>query len=252
MYDANAQREQKNHEEARMVATITKAWACQSLKGLTPVFRKWTDLVTRYSALDHDDACYWYNERATLSVLAAAAWQVKGWVGLEEYSTRKSSVADPADPEPKYDRHGRCDLYVASKRGGAQYACEAKQAWQPMGSARIEDDLRVVRAKRRAASTAASELTKIEAAHRLALTLCIPTLAIYGRKVALTESLITDHVEAWCKKIQSEFSLHAFACAFPAHSRMLTNDDARRYFPGVAILVQERKKGMRIKNGGGK
>lgn len=36
----------------------------------------------------------WYNERASLSVLAGAAWTIKDWFALEEVSTIKRIVCN--------------------------------------------------------------------------------------------------------------------------------------------------------------
>lgn len=74
---------------------------------LEGVLSRWLKLVNQYS-LQHSDSgdeCYWYNERATLGVLAAAAWQKKGWCALEEFSNDKHRKSGDQSP-------GRCDLYM--------------------------------------------------------------------------------------------------------------------------------------------
>src|SRR5487761_2063825 len=71
------------------------------------VLSKWLELVNQYSLQHRDpkDTCYWYNERATLGVLAAAVWKKSGWCALEEYSNEKHRKS--GDPSS-----GRCDLYM--------------------------------------------------------------------------------------------------------------------------------------------
>src|SRR5713226_1261165 len=60
------------------------------LPELRQVLRKWIfvnkDYVHRWDGID---APWWYNERASVSALAAAAWLAKG-IALEEYTTRKT------------------------------------------------------------------------------------------------------------------------------------------------------------------
>lgn len=110
-----------------------------------------------------------------------------------------------------------------------------------MGNPSIQDDLRVVRVKRRAAFNAAAELNKLEAAHRMAVTLCVPTMAMFRSQPTANE--VTDAIEQWCKTFRGAFKYCALAYCFPGVSRRLTNEYGRRYFPGVAILFQERHKG---------
>lgn len=87
------------------------------LDDLRMILREWTRMVEAYSNdVDPADALYWYNERATLSTLAAAAARVDCYV-LEEYRTPKLSQ----------DRQwsGRADLWIRSPR--SEYILEAKQ-----------------------------------------------------------------------------------------------------------------------------
>lgn len=221
--------------------TISYARCNSSLKGLTPVLRKWVELVEHYSKVLDGDACYWYNERATLSVLAAAAWQTKGWVGLEEYSTRKWRGCDRGEEEDRdTHRSGHCDIFVGSRHGRAEYACEVKQAWQPMGNPSIDDELRVVRDKRKAAWKDASKLSKFEAEHRLALTLCVPMVALHQTRVPLGASEVTARIHAWTTQLHQLKKLDGIAYVFPARTRLLTNEKERRAFPGVALLLRKR------------
>ena len=67
---------------------------------LQPVLEEALRLFTAYRRREAKDSAHWYNERATLSVLAAAAWK-SGGIALEEYSLRKHD-----------GRAGRADLWV--------------------------------------------------------------------------------------------------------------------------------------------
>jgi hypothetical protein len=64
---------------------------------LKPLLESWLRLTEKY-ATQHGpkksnpgsgDASWWYTERASIGILASAAWQIKGWTALEEYSTNK-------------------------------------------------------------------------------------------------------------------------------------------------------------------
>jgi hypothetical protein len=231
----------RTNDKKIMAITISYARSSIALRGLTPVLNEWCTLVDRYSSTTRSDACYWYNERATLSVLSAAAWRTKGWIGLEEYSTRKFRGWDPDSPDITHSM-GRCDVYIASKHGRSQYSCEAKQAWQPIGNDRIKDEYRVLKDKKKKAWADSAKLTRLEATHRLALTLVVPMIAFRQSQGLLTEERATRQVQEWANGLKRLPRVDALAYVFPKHSRLLTNDDAKRVFPGVALLVRERNR----------
>ena len=113
-----------------------------ALRGLRPLLVEWTALLEEYCiAHRYDDNPWFYNERATLSTLAGAAWRLEGWTALEEYSTKKwGGNQKKGSVDAGKLRAGRCDLFVAHR--SAAFALEAKQAWQPIGQ-RIKPFLRV-------------------------------------------------------------------------------------------------------------
>jgi hypothetical protein len=93
------------------------------LSRLRPLLGRWSRLHRQYIRYwDGQDCGWWYNERASIGVLAVAAWRA-GEVALEEYSTEKG---------PAHSRYsGRCDLYFTV--GKLDYAAEAKHVWVPLG-----------------------------------------------------------------------------------------------------------------------
>jgi hypothetical protein len=220
--------------------TLKYAGSNERLRSITPLLSKWCDLVDHYSETT-GDACYWYNERANISILASAAWQ-QGWVALEEYSTRKFRGFDPEEQEKPPHGSGRCDLYFESKAARIGYACEAKQAWQPIGNARIEDELRVVRQKRASSWADTGRLTKFEADHRLALTFCVPMLAFRQVQGTLTPDSAQEQIRSWCKQLARLRGVDSIAYVFPRATRMLSNEKKLRAFPGVALLVRHRSR----------
>lgn len=73
--------------------------------------------------LGWEDLPHFYNERATLSIFAAACWHV-GLIGLEEHVTTKGQ--GPAE------RHGRCDFWASSAE--TSWSFEAKQCFPARGT----------------------------------------------------------------------------------------------------------------------
>ncbi len=93
---------------------------------LERLMRTWSELLGQERGWCHgpDDFCdapWWYNEQATLSHLAGAAWTIGG-TALQEYSTFKSIG--------RLVSRGRGDLWISldqSRPGG--FLFEAKQIW---------------------------------------------------------------------------------------------------------------------------
>lgn len=99
----------------------------KDLEPLRPVLEQWLrsirDYVRRtreWNPKNEPDYPYFYNERATLSSLAAAAW-LSGGVALEECSA------------PKQGKSGRADLWLLLDDKAA-FAIEAKQLWIGIGT----------------------------------------------------------------------------------------------------------------------
>lgn len=92
-------------------------WSC--------IMEEWMLAIERYTRImDGNDAPYYYNERANISVLTGAAWR-SGWVALEEFQSKKGY-------RNKAKKNGRTDLYLANESDEA--LIEAKFKWICMGS----------------------------------------------------------------------------------------------------------------------
>lgn len=124
------------------------------LEVLRPVLQAWIDCTQQYVALfEGNDLPYWYNERANVGVLSAAAWKA-GMVSLEEFQSMKYPVPSDADMPPhavQEHQKGRCDLYLADTVH--EFFIEAKVIYPSLaktsdcfatGLARIECDPRNV------------------------------------------------------------------------------------------------------------
>ena len=93
-----------------------------SFRRLEAVLWAWVELMGDRSWWNEDeDAPWWYNERAILSLFAGAVWKSKGWA-FEEYSTSKKFVTYRGRGAKAYS--GRGDLAFWAK--DSYYALEAK------------------------------------------------------------------------------------------------------------------------------
>ena len=89
------------------------------------IMEEWMLAIERYTRImNGNDAPYYYNERANVSVLAGAAWR-SGWIALEEFQSKKGY-------RNKAKKNGRADLYFANDT--SEELIEAKFRWICMGS----------------------------------------------------------------------------------------------------------------------
>jgi len=214
------------------------------LRALRPVLDAWINAVHRYCKLqEHDDAPWWFNERASLSTLAGAAWSLPDWAALEEYATTKKRVM----PKDKVDegglspeRNGRCDLLILGK--STNFAIEAKQAWQSIGS-QSEGVANIHKAMRKAWHDA-GDLHLDEGEHRLAATFVVPYVP--------TKSVGDGHphgvVRQWLDS--DPFNVDgrkpaALAYVFPKDYASFETEDKKGYFPGVVLVIEHRQRGNR-------
>ncbi|MCR6629954.1 MAG: hypothetical protein NVV74_07825 [Magnetospirillum sp.] len=91
----------------------------EELNWLKPMLRRWGHLIDDYCAIHPKDVPYYYNERANVGLLAAAAWG-PGSGSLEEYACER-------DHDEGQVRWGRADLYLYDQNNSA--TIEAKQIW---------------------------------------------------------------------------------------------------------------------------
>ena len=205
------------------------------LMPLRPVLKTWTELVLKYSdTFPQYDACYWFNERANISMLAAAAWKTQGgWLALEEFSTYKHG-------EDAALKNGRCDLRLIKPRNETSYAIEAKQVWQGVGEL-VTDRYQRVREGMARARKDASKLHKTEAKTRLAGCFVVPSIP--ASQADGTHS--RKRLEKWLKELQHKVPADAIAWAFPESSNALEADNGRIY-PGVCLLLNVRMRAIRV------
>ena len=189
---------------------------------------EWCGIHERYGRLSNwNDVGWWYNERASVSLLAGAAGRA-GAITLEEYFT------DPAQTRrrPRKYKYVRQDLYL--KIGHSQFVGEAKQLWMwlPSQPARLDRNLS-------ASIDAAVNDAKAKDAYgaaRVGVVFVVPYLELCSA-AACDEAL-----HQWYEMIQKfrcgavAWVLPLRACRFPFSSRPNAKWKGELY-PGCAIFL---------------
>lgn len=193
-----------------------------NIKSLYLILTNWIEINKRFlEHFEYKDSPWWYNERATLSSLAAATW-LSGGIALEEYSTVK-----------KYNEEkswsGRCDLYIGtpSKIG---FACEAKQAWCPIGK-KAENG--IVNAEK-ALNVACNDAKKLDGDEGSPLGICFAVPYLPSRD----ENIIEEQLSNWLQLIE-KIDHSSIAWIFPERARFSIESKNNYYHPGVVLLIRE-------------
>jgi len=227
-----------------------------SVVGRDPLLKKiltaWIAAIERYT-----DGCldnpWWYNERASLSILAGAAWSMDGWVAMEEFSTQKRLRTLAPGVDAGSLRHGRCDLYIACPSKEASFAFEAKQANQPIG--KRADGFSYMHKAMQAAWKDSGDLHRNEADRRFAATFVVPTLRLKeicpegGKLGEICPKRLDEHIAAWLKEnprfLGESWKETSYAYVFPQIGNERYSDGIR-HFPGVILILEERYKANRL------
>lgn len=199
----------------------TKAYInCGTIRSLLPILTSWLKVIDTYlNYSDLEDSPWWYNERATLSSFAAAVWAANG-VALEEYATVKGKTRQAWT--------GRCDLYIGIS--SQQFACEAKQAWCPIGR-RSKKGFSNAKSGINDACDDARKLDKGEG-RRLGLCFAVPYLP--PRDAKYIEHQLND----WLKAILN-IDRSSIAWIFPKSARRSITTENGYFYPGIALIIRE-------------
>lgn len=193
------------------------------LARLSAVLQEWINLTQRYLMhFDHRFGSYYYNERASVGVLAAAAWKAgPQWVALEEFVTDKNGGS-----EGNY--RGRCDLFIGDDRDFS-VAIEAKQHWPQL--APQDNAVAALQASLNEANRDARGLAETEALYRLGACFAAPSFATE------VDEANEKRLAKWLDEVRELEDVHALAWHFPSSARHLQGTD-ERYYPGTALLLQ--------------
>ncbi len=109
------------------MSTISDTY-CPRLKCLQPVLREWVRLNERiaHAWRRWPDVPWWYNERASLSVIAGAI-SLTGGIAFEEFSEKKRAIGQKSRRVMRRRYSGRIDIYM--EINGNEFIGEAKFCW---------------------------------------------------------------------------------------------------------------------------
>ena len=169
-----------------------------------------------------EEVPWWYNERALLSVLAAAVWQERG-IAFEEFRTEKRSRLKKAR-RGLYP--GRQDLYIRLR--GKEFIAEAKRCWS--GATRSGPNVATSIDNRLDAACRDIQKTPSGGRKRLGLVFAIPYVRAHQRKSA------AERIKRWLERVR-EVNYSCCAWVFPGRGRYAGNRP--RIFPGIALFIRE-------------
>jgi hypothetical protein len=199
--------------------TTIKGVHCPSLRILKGVLNEWIATNLRIVREWRGDVPWWYNERASLSVLAGAVWR-KGGLVFEEFVADKRSGERP---RPKYS--GRNDLYL--KVGEYQFIAEAKQCWS--GAVRVNE--KTAGHIQQKLNEACADIRRCprNGQRKLGVLFAAPYIA------SSEKNRVDQHIGKWVAFIKT-VKCSCSAWVFPKESRHL---GAGNICPGVAVLIKE-------------
>lgn len=187
-------------------------WAC--------VLEEWMLAIERYTRImGGEDAPYYYNERANISVLAGAAWKA-GWVALEEFQSEKGY-------RNRAKTNGRTDLYFANET--SEELIEAKFQWICMGSGKLAEMVK------EQMNLAVSDAKKSRANSKDVRSIGVGFFPVYKKNTRI------DNVDELIGQTILEFDkqdYHAIAWCFPKEMRDHVAETSGNLLPGIVMLAQ--------------
>jgi len=181
------------------------------LEFLRPMLERWFDCIDRYNAVRGDnDTPYWFDERANLGLLSAAAWMAE-MVTLQNAPTRKQNEEG--------ERNVSADLVIASTDERA--FIQATQRWPRVSNLNLTQPL----------AEATSDAKRISYASDLKL----GCLFVAPQKAQ--QSATPEELQDMLDDLQKENTC-AVAWYFPYAYRKLRNETGH-YHPGIAVLFKQ-------------
>lgn len=192
-----------------------------TIRSLHPILKSWINTNLEYlEYFDIPDCSWWYNERASLSSFAAAVWKANG-IALEEYAIDKGKEHELWS--------GRCDLFIGLP--SYQFACEAKQAWCPIGRTAKNGIVNLKKGLTEACQDA-RKLPK-EEGRRLGICFAVPYLPPRDNE------FIEEQLEHWLNSICNSVNYDSIAWLFPREIRWNMKTANGIYYPGIVVIIKE-------------
>lgn len=203
------------------VSSLAGIRLAPGLSSLGPLLHQWIALQQEYIQVVRDDLPWWYSERASVGLLAAAAAR-SGWVALEEFQHSKADMS----------RLGRCDLWISRRMADAleQYYFEAKFTYY---DARSNGDLQeLVGRTEKALKDALAEAQRTQK-RSIALVFC-PVLIPPSRVSEGGVRTVVEEIDAHLRALHDE----SLAWVFPEAAFALTSFNGK-YSPGVVLRLAQ-------------
>lgn len=193
-----------------------------------PLLNKWCDLNKNFYEKLGDDCPWWNNERASIGILAAAAWKAKGFLALEEFCIKKGRRRTG-------ERAGRCDLKIwnASKE---EFAFEAKQTWCKLQSG--IDLNRKYNNIKAAFHDAQENARKLKPSMGRRFGLCFVSPRILVNEKDCLDARLDDLLDLLSYKMRHD----AIAWFFVDNPEVLEDNSTGLLYPGIILLLKEVKK----------
>jgi hypothetical protein len=186
------------------------------------VFDEWVKINTRLANdwAELDDVPWWYNERASLSLLAGAVWLCEG-MAFEEYAADKKNLAK------RIRYRGRSDMYFFL--GGKHYMAEAKWHWS--GATRSDKETaKTIQSKLRNALNDVRKQPGVHGQTKLGILFVTPYIS------CSKGDRVDELIHAWLRELK-RVKCSRVAWVFPESARHMAS--GKWICPGVAVLIQE-------------
>lgn len=198
----------------------------QRLQKFEPVAEGWYQTIKSYCVAferyEQEDAPYYYNERANISVLARGAWKSRMFT-LEEYPTEKTR-----DDGVRRTGSHRCDLMIWDDE--SEFQIEAKQCWLRTALPDDSHEKRVTSMLKAARSDADRNTDSKSRLGCVFFSVWWPQQSEYSRDPSI-------HIRRELDRLLS-YEASLWAWPFPKETRLLVStesDGSRRFYPGVVM-----------------
>jgi len=223
-------------EGGRLIMKIPNCYVeCGQFNEFKPILKAWCKVNKNYMNMNRSGKdCPWkYNERALVSLLAAAAW-TSGYSAIEEFTTLKGRRKD------KTYRPGRCDLKI--RIDGKNYLFEIKKSRPHLGKKPREGDIKEVvdRNMLGCLQKACRDAGRLKSKAGKRFGLCFIAPVIFAtEKNKLVEKL--NVLIARLKKKERKYDLLSWFFVTDWDSVLFSG----KIYPGVFLLAKETKKYQR-------
>lgn len=195
------------------------------------LLEEWILSIERFSRITNGDVPYWYNERANIGVLAAAAWRC-GRIALEEFQYEKIDVSSNGETDETTQKkwNGRCDLWISNDR--SEEIVEAKFKWLNMRSEKLTEFARscLMEAVGDAKNTRGNDEIKA---------IGVAFLPVYAKAdkvgdIDALEKVIAETIVSAC-----QLPADLVAWCFPKRLRDHIGEKYKNYLPGIILLAKQ-------------